>query len=66
MATGTKRANNKGIATGLWIDQEVLARHLQSRVQRSSSPDDEHSELNNRILKLADIVLDAQRRFDRE
>ena len=66
MATGTKRQKSEGIAKGLWIDQAVLVRHLQSRSSRSSNPDDKHTEINNYILKLADLVLVKTSRFDQE
>ncbi len=66
MALRAKRENNQSFGKGLWIDQEVLARHLQSRITQSSRPEDKHTEFNNRILKLADLVLTEQRRFDRE
>ena len=66
MATRTKQPKNKGISKGLWIDQAVLVRHLQTRRSFSSISDDKHAEVNSHILKLADLVLVEKSRFDEE
>lgn len=66
MAIRTRQAKSKGIGKGLWIDQAVLIRHLQSRSTRSFNPDDTNAEVNNHILKLADLVLAQESRFDQE
>jgi len=66
MATRTKRPTNKGIGKGLWVDEAVLARHLQSGVPPSSHPADKNTEASNHILQLADMVLDEENHFDQE
>lgn len=66
MAPKTKRPKNNGIGKGLWVDQEVLARHLRSGAPRSSHSGDKNAEVNHHIMKLADIALREESRFDQE
>ena len=63
MAIDAKRLHHEN-KRGLWVDQEVLAKHLQTRPVRSPKLDDKHPHFNNRILKLADIALAEKGRAD--
>jgi hypothetical protein len=66
MTTAANRRNNKCMDRGLWIDHEVLARHLQSSAARLSHANDRHTDTNNRLLQLADLALAEKNRFDND
>ena len=57
LGNAAKRAEKKRIGgPGLWIDHELLAKHMQSRPSRLLSPS--HSmAADTRLLQLADLAL---------
>lgn len=58
VGTGTKRAKRKSIGgPGLWVDHEVLAKHMQSRPSRLLLVDHTLGSSDNRLLRLADLAL---------
>lgn len=57
VGTGTKRATKKPIGgPGLWIDHEVLAKHMQSRPSRILLVDQTLVSPDSRFLRLADLA----------
>jgi hypothetical protein len=58
VGTGTKRAKKKPMGgPGLWIDHEILAKHMQSRPSRLLLVDQTLASSDNRLLRLADLAL---------
>jgi hypothetical protein len=58
LGNASKRAEKKRIGgPGLWIDHEVLAKHMQSRPSRLLSPSHTMLALDKRLLQLADLAL---------
>jgi hypothetical protein len=57
LGTGTKRAKKPIGGPGLWIDHEVLAKHMQSRPSRLLLVDQAVAPSDSRLLRLADLAL---------
>jgi hypothetical protein len=57
LGTGTKRAKKPIGGPVLWVDHEVLAKHMQSRPSRILLVDQTLASPDHRFLRLADMAL---------